>query len=70
VDNQSLDQVIWTKEKIKESQREYTGITQKDSEYHLGDREIILSNQDVTPILKENFKAIPPSTGYLKMYSP
>jgi hypothetical protein len=67
--NQSLNQIIWTKEKIKQLQQEYTGITQKNGKYYLGDREIILSNSDVTPILKEQFKAVPPSIGYLRWYS-
>jgi hypothetical protein len=67
--NQSLNQVLWTKDKIKELRRDYTGITEKDGKYYVGDREIILSNQDVTLILKEEFKAIPPSTGYLRWYS-
>jgi hypothetical protein len=67
--NQSLNQVLWTKDKIKDLRRQNSGITEKGGKYFLGDREIILSNQDVTPILKEEFKAIPPSTGYLRWYS-
>jgi hypothetical protein len=36
------------------------GTTEKDSKYYLDDRQITLSNGDVTPILKEEFKAPPP----------
>jgi transposase InsO family protein len=67
--NQSLNQVLWTKEKIQALRRDYTGITEKDGKYYLGDRRIVLANEDVTPILKEEFKAIPPSTGILRWYS-
>jgi hypothetical protein len=66
--NQSLNQVIWTKDKIKELRREYTGITEKDGKFFLNRQNphIVLSDQDVTPILKEKFKAVPPSIGYLR----
>jgi transposase InsO family protein len=66
----SLNKIRWTPARIKELQKEYTGLKQeKDGHWYLGERRIVLQGEDIEPILEEEYRQLAPSIGYLRMYS-
>jgi transposase InsO family protein len=67
---QSLNQVRWTPARIKELQRDYTGLKkEKDGHWYLGERRIVMEGDDIEPILEEEYRQVPPSVGYLRWMS-
>ena len=63
--DETLQRMTWTPESI--ARRPF--VKKRGTRYYIGDRQVILKDQDPTPILKALYKDVPPSTGYLAFFS-
>jgi transposase InsO family protein len=60
-----LARLKWTKELVEA----HPEINKKGSDYYLGERRVILEGMDVKPLLTQEYRAVPPSIGYLRWFS-
>ena len=63
--DETLQRMTWTPKSI--TTRPY--VKKRGDEYFVGDKQVILKDEDTTPVLKALYKDVPPSTGYLAFFS-